>query len=285
MVEGPSDKRVITRMMLEHGTIKGRDLSCLVDESAIVNDANFSGKGSKEKVELIASVIGKNNHTHFNWLVDREWEGVDITKPKDFSHPETPEWGLRTKGHSIENYWLRYDATSRYLRLFFGDVLPFQFFVDLEERFTKILQLAAAYSFAAKKCSIIKRCSEAITMSDVSWTGAEYVVLPTFSDRMLQRGVTVDISTEINIELQKESLLTASADVLQWVCHGHLGEEMIRACAANLASEHGTSNLEVIQVERGRKMEKQLSDAEFVAQLEDNAVHPLKTLVDWGGSK
>jgi hypothetical protein len=98
---------------------------------------------------------------------------------------------------------------------------------------------------------------------------------------MQERGVMIDIASAINAELQKHSLLSASPEVLQWICHGHLGEEMIRACAANLASEHGALALTVEQVERGRRVEKQLSDAEFVAQLEENAVHPLKTLVSW----
>lgn len=249
MVEGPSDKRVITRMILEHGTARGRDLSCVVDESAIVKDPLLSGKGSKGKVETIAATIGPDNHAQFNWLVDREWEGVDISKPESFSCPETSQWGLRTKGHSIENYWLRHDAFSKYLRLFFGDLLSVDFFSDLERRFFKMLQAAAAYSFTAKECSIIKRCGEAITMSDVAWNGTEYFVVPAFSTRMQERGVMIDIASAINAELQKHSLLSASPEVLQWICHGHLGEEMIRACAANLASEHGALALTVEQVE------------------------------------
>jgi len=71
------------------------------------------------------------------------------------------------QGHSIENYWLRHDALSKFFRFFFGDILPVAFFVDLEARFDKILQLAAAYSFCAKHCNIIKRCGAAVSAQDV----------------------------------------------------------------------------------------------------------------------
>lgn len=281
MVEGASDKRVIMRMMLERGTAAGREFSCLVDDSAMVSDAQLSGKGSKEKVELIASAIGAGNAERFNWIVDREWEGIDTDKPEDFHPPVDSPWGLRTKGHSIENYWLRLDALRKYLHLFFGDVLSVSFFTALEARFDKILQLAAAYSFSAKQCNIITRCGEAISRQDVEWTGAEYVMLSSFSTSMATRGVAVDMAAEVNSHLQRESLRAASRDALQWICHGHLGEEMIRACAANLAIEHGCPALEAKQIERGKRSDKLLSDSEFVAQLDDGAVHPLGNLLAW----
>lgn len=281
LVEGASDKRVIMRMMLERGNSTGCEFSCVVDDSAMVSDAELSGKGSKEKVELIASAIGAVNDARFNWIVDREWEGIDTDKPEDFSPPVDLPWGLRTKGHSIENYWLRLDALRKYLHLFFGDVLPVSFFTALEARFDKILQLAAAYSFSAKKFNIITRCSEAISRQDVEWNGAEYVMLQSFSSRMATRGVVVNMANEVNSYFNRGSLRTASRDALQWICHGHLGEEMIRICAASLATEYGCPTLAAEQIERGRRSDKLLSDSEFVAQLDDGAVHPLGNLLAW----
>lgn len=281
MVEGPSDKRVIARMMLERGTAAGREFPCVVDESTMVKDPKLAGKGSKEKVELIAGAIGAGNDARFNWIVDREWEGIDTDKPEDFAPLADSSWGLRTKGHSIENYWLRLDALRKYLHLVFGDVLSVSFFAALETRFEKMLQLAAAYSFSAKHCNIITRCNEAISRRDVEWTGAEYVMLSSFSICMASRGVTVDMAAKVDAYLRKESLQRASRDALQWICHGHLGEQMIRACAANLAAEHGSPANTVEQVERGQRSEKLLSDAEFVARLDDRAVHPLGNLLTW----
>lgn len=281
MVEGPSDKRVIARMMLERGTTVGRQFPCVVDESAMVSDSQLAGKGSKEKVEFIAGAIGAGDDARFNWIVDREWEAIDTDKPEDFAPLADSTWGLRTKGHSIENYWLRLDALQKYLRFCFGDILSVPFFTALETRFDKMLQLAAAYSFSAKQCNIITRCGEAITNQDVKWTGAEYILLSSFSARMATRGVTVDTAAGVNAQLQKESLRAASRDTLQWMCHGHLGEEMIRACAANLASEHGSQTHAVEQIERGRRLEKLLSDSDFLARLDDSAVHPLGNLLAW----
>jgi hypothetical protein len=214
-------------------------------------------------------------------MVDREWEGFDTDQPETFAPLAYTTWGLRTKGHSIENYWLRVDSLQKYLSLFFPDVLSVTFFADLENRFGKMLKLAAAYSFGAKKCNIISRCGDAVSRQDVEWTGVDYVIVPSFSTRMAMRGVAVDAAVEVNTELSRESLQVASHDALQWMCHGHLAEEMIRACTANLAAEHGTPVQALEQVERGRRLEKQMSDADFVAGLDDGEVDPLGHLLEW----
>lgn len=281
LVEGPTDKLVIARMMLERGAAAGREFQCVVDESVMINDPQLAGMGAKQKVEHIANVFRARNDARFNCIVDREWEGIDIDKPHEFAVLADPPSGMRTKGHSIENYWLRHDALSRYLRLFFGDILPVAFFHSLEARFDKILQLAAAYSFCAKHCNIIKRCATAVGVQDVEWTGDKYVLLPAFSARMATRGVTVDTTAEVNAQLRKVSLREAPRDLLQWMCHGHLGEEMIRTCAAHLATEHGMQTQYVEQVERGRRTEKLMADADFLSGLEDEAVHPLGNLLAW----
>jgi hypothetical protein len=281
LVEGPTDKLVIARMMLERGTATGREFPCLVDESELINDPELGGMGAKQKVEHIADVMGAASNARFNWIVDREWEGMDIDKPHEFAALNNPPSGMRTKGHSIENYWLRHDALSKYLRFFFGDILPVRFFNALEVRFDTMLRLAAAYSFCAKHCNIIKRCGGAASVEDVEWTGDKYAMLPPFTARMATRGVTLDIAAEVNTQLQKESLRAAPRDVLQWMCHGHLGEEMIRSCAAHLAAEHGLPAQQIEQIERGRRAEKLMADADFLSGLEDGAVHPLGELLAW----
>lgn len=61
---------------------------------------------------------------------------------------------------------------------------------------------------------------------------------PAFSARMATRGVAIDTAAEVNGQLQKDSLRAAPREALQRMCHGHLGEEIIRACAGRLATEH-----------------------------------------------
>lgn len=281
LVEGSTDKLVIARMLLERGAAVGRDLPCVVDDCAMVNDLQLAGMGAKQKVERIAGAIDAGNAGRFNWIVDREWDGIDVDRPNEFAAFTQPSFGLRTKGHSIENYWLRLDALSQYLRFFFGDILSVAFFHDLEARFDRMLQLAAAYSFCAKYCNIITRCVGVVDVQDVKWTGAEYIMQQAFSEKMAGRGVTVDTASEVNAKVRNDSLRSASREVLQWMCHGHLGEEMIRTCAAHLASEHGLRAHDVEQVERGRRAEKLLADANFLSTLEDGAVHPLGELLAW----
>lgn len=280
MVEGPTDKRVLSRMMLEREAAAGRSFRCVIDDCAIVNDAALAGKGAKTKVEFIANAIGVGSG-RFNWLVDREWDDVDIERPQDFVTPSNAEVGVRTKGHSIENYWMRLDALSTYLKMFFGDGLTVEFFTLLEARFSPMLRLAAAYSFTAKRMSVVTRCGDAIRSRDIKWTGAEYVVLPSLTSSLRNRGVADDIAAEINIELGRENLKAASIDVLQWMCHGHLGEELIRACAASLAGECGVQQPTLDQIERGRRSEKLLHDSDFLARQDEDAIHPLGALLAW----
>ena len=57
MVEGPTDKRVLNRMLLERATAIGRPLPCLIDECSIVGDAQLAGKGAKERIEIVAGIV------------------------------------------------------------------------------------------------------------------------------------------------------------------------------------------------------------------------------------
>ncbi|WP_433703935.1 hypothetical protein [Paraburkholderia sacchari] len=282
LVEGPSDKRVLSRLILQHDIRKGQRTRFVIDEVALIsNDENLSCKGSKEKVELIASALEKLS-SKLNWLVDREWEGIDLdADPMQFHVPPARAWGRRTKGHSIENYWFRDKFLSDYLKMFFGETLTFDFFNALSERFDSIIRIAAAYSFASKRLGTLSRSIGLVKAVHLDWTGDSYIVRQSLNVALKTRGCDEDLAAAVNAELEKSSIRNASIAVLQWLCHGHLGEEMIRACAAQLARASGCSDETVEAIERGARAEKMAHDVDRLAELDIEQVEPLGDLISW----
>lgn len=281
LVEGVTDKRVLTRMLLDRQLRTRTSIACVVDEVELISDPALAGIGSKQRVEIVA---GKLAHLSdkLNWLVDREWEGLDIDNPPQrFSMLPAGKWGKRTKGHSIENYWLWEPLLSAYLQMFLGDELGADYFLTLAQRFDAMLRLAAAYSFTLKRLSLLSRCIGAIRASDINWTGSQYIVLTGLNTTLCQRNVTVDVVAEVNAELAKQSVQATSPTVLQWMSHGHLGEEVVRSCAANLAVANGRPQLVVERIERGARAEKLAHDATFLGSLDEDRVEPLCHLVTW----
>jgi hypothetical protein len=282
LVEGPSDKKVLARLILQRQLqTSNHAVTCVIDECSLVkSDTSFAGRGAREKVEVIAASLGHLSG-QLNWLVDREWEGLDVDHPATFVELPSSAWGIKTKGHSIENYWLNDQILSAYLRMFLGAELPAIFFAALTERFESILRLAAAYSFTARRLSAIQRSLGVVKSTHVAWTGVRYEPNASMSPDIAARGVVADFFTELVTELNKPSLQTAPCAILQWLCHGHLGEEMIRACAANMASSFGATPPIVERIERGAQAEKLSHAADCLAMLDATDIEPLHALIDW----
>ncbi|MDR6481609.1 hypothetical protein [Paraburkholderia terricola] len=282
LVEGPSDKRVLTRLILQHDMRKERRTRFVIDEVALIsNDAGLAYKGNKEKVEFVASSLEKLS-SKLNWLVDREWEGVDLdADPMQFHAPPERAWGRRTKGHSIENYWFRNKFLSDYLKMFFGEILNADFFAALTARFDSIIRIAAAYSFASKRLGTLSRSIGLVKATHLDWTGDRYIARNSLNVALSARGCDEDLASAVNAELEKNSIQNASVAVLQWLCHGHLGEEMIRACAAHLARAFGCSDETIEAIERGARAEKIAHDADRLAELDIEHAEPLGDLISW----
>ncbi len=281
LVEGPTDRKILSRLILEKQLDTDTRSACVIDEVGLAsNDTRLAGKGSKEKIEMIVSMLPTHS-SKLNFLVDREWEGIDIENvPAEHKALDFP-WGVRTKGHSIENYWFQERVVAKYLKMFYGTELNVEFFFALETRFDDMIKLAAAYSFAVKRMSLITRCASAVRAQDVEWDGRRYVVIRTLNSQLATRNVTEDVVGKILLELDKQTLAAASGDILRWLCHGHLGEEMIWACVANLASTYGCSDHVVQSIERGAKAEKLAHHADCLATGPDEGIEPLGHLIAW----
>lgn len=282
LVEGPTDKRVVARMLMERELAQGVPQQCLVDDASLLSrEATFAGLGNKERVERIAVQLAAYSQK-MNWLVDREWEGIDLTSLSDPVPDLLPTaWGHRTKGHSIENYWLHADALTNYLKMTHGADLPAEYFLTIPQRFAAMLRIATAFSLAARRLRVITCCMQLVRASHVEWSGTEYVPTPALGQAAAQRGVAVDLTAETLSELQRADVKALTVGALRWLCHGHLGEEMLRACAASLAIENGMGVVVSDRIERGFHTVKLAHDADWLTRIDAEQIEPLDQLIQW----
>jgi hypothetical protein len=197
--------------------------------------------------------------------------------------PALPQaaWGFRTRGHSVENYVFQASALSDFLKFYFAADLPPAFFLTLESRFKEILRLAVAVSVVASVNQLIKRCGGLLAHTDVQWTGTRYQLLPSANMKLAARQSTFNIEGAANAVLVQPDLQNCSLEALRWIAHGHLGEQVIRVCAADLAHELALGPDVIAEVETGRRQEKLLFDADRMARWPAAELEPLPNLLHW----
>ncbi|MDA8446670.1 DUF4435 domain-containing protein [Paracidovorax valerianellae] len=281
VVEGSVDKRVISRILLEKEVISGKERQCVIDEVSLISrERSFSGLGNRTRV-INTGVHFSNLTSNLKCLVDREWDGVNLVTLQN-PHPPiaTPSWGHMTHGHSIENYWFTASAACSFLKMHYGSNLQAQFFVELLQRFESMLRISVAFSLAAKRLNLITTCQKGLLKaSHVIWLGNAYQPTSDLALAGKNRGIAFDLQVETQAELSRADLMALNASDMQWICHGHLGEQMLRACAANLATEFSNEEI-AVDIERGFQEIKLAHDANWLAT---NALSssPLNCLTDW----
>lgn len=279
LVEGVTDKAVISRFLLERNYSEGNYSQYMIDEVSIVSDEEkLSRVGSRDKVLLIAQEFAAEKDKLI-CLVDREWDGVNFESIENSSFDQSMDCALLTRGHSIENYWFNSSALISFLMQNNSSDLSLQYLEGLKERFEEILYFAASFSLAAKDASVINRCSDLITASDVEWVGGSFIAKDAFSVKLGLRGVSVDM-----LSLMSEKALYVRSlpkGLLQWICHGHLGEEAIRACSASIAVEYGVNATVVNSIERGNRQGKLQHDASYIASCDIGQLEPLGQILSW----
>lgn len=279
LVEGSSDKTVISRFLLGRAFKEGKSGPYLIDDVTMISDEGMlSGLGNRDKVILIAKEMSTEKNK-INCLADREWDGVDFNNLKNSEFNLESEHALFTKGHSIENYWFCSPALTDFLLQSHPTELSPQYLEDLEKRFPHILCFAASYSIAAKEASVINKCSDLLEHSDIEWNGAQYTLKNSATNKLTQRNSHVDIATLTN--KQSETSKNTPHEILKWICHGHLGEEAIRVCSAHLAAEHGACNTTISAIERGNRQGKLQHDASHITNYDLEQLEPLGHLLSW----
>lgn len=286
LVEGSTDKKLLDRIALERAlAVGGAQFRWTTDQVEIVQDASLSELGNKERVLHVAvTVVGlrADIQSKLNYIVDREWDEVPL-QPLPVHHPhlQPQPWGFRTKGHSVENYAFKPELLADFLKFYFAQQLTAAFFGTLAGRYAEMLRLAVAVSLAAKDHQLIKKCGGLLRHSDVAWTGSRYELLASANAALANRQSNVDLVASSSSILNREDVKLCPAETLRWLAHGHIGEEVVRACAANLARELALEAAAIDAIENGRKLEKQLFDADRLASAPGDDTAPFAQLLDW----
>ena len=187
--------------------------------------------------------------------MDREWDGLSLGMElqNPWFPPAQGSPNFVTVGHSVENYFFRLSPIEAFLRQFFSDYLNQEFFNELTARFHSIIGFAVAYSLALRSISAIGRANGLITRDMVEWRDAHYTATPLLNTGLAGRGVRAqkNMYLFINASVQMYLRRYENSEPGHWLCHGHLGEQAIWSCVANLAREMGATADITTQIERG----------------------------------
>lgn len=278
LVEGVSDKTVLSRFILGKNHLDAVNSAFIIDDVSIIGpDEQFSGLGNRQKLLVTASRVVQPNK--IKYFADREWDNIDLSAVSLNCFSQSSQTVLLTKGHSIENYWFDKGAIVSFLIQTHAENINDGYLSEVSKRFNEFLRFSASYSIAAKDSQAITKCGGLIGAGDVVWTGARYEATEDLNLKCRQRRIESNIVQLMqNNRAQIDAIQPA---LLQWICHGHLGEEAIRACAANLAKEYGIGDNTVSSIERGHQKEKLNHDAAYIAGCENSRIHPLDEILTW----
>lgn len=279
LLEGVSDKLVLDRLIAERIS-RGKDKMCLIDTADIIkSDIENNLISNKQKVIGAADFINFKNK--FNWLADREWEGVDINCLSNINMDVVNK--NLTKGHSIENYWFSFDAVVHFLNNHHCEKINREILNEIKNGFGKILIFALSISIAAKETNQIKKIENLINYNSVIFNNNFWFIRNEVDDALLEMN-GVAISEKINTLKYREDILKINERDAQWIIHGHLGEKCIRACIANIFYRKNFSRADCESIENGNKKEKSRTDANFICSLPEDAISPISEIAAWSTS-
>ena len=275
LVEGASDKKVLSHFLLKKNYVDKVDSSYCIDDASLIDDKSLGPIGAKDKIKTIASKLSTEN---FRCFIDREWDGFD-NHSMEYSDITASDNTFLTKGHSIENYWFTSQSFVDFVLHTHPTEVSTQYLERIEKCHIAMLQFAAAYSLACRDLSIVARANEMISRENITLIGEYFHAAPCINVKIANRGKPCNLADSIN-ELVKT---TASYHVskLQWICHGHLGEQAIRSCIGKLAEAEGYNSQVIDSIEFGFKLEKLKLDSDHVTSLPDCVSTPLHQVLEW----
>lgn len=275
LVEGATDKKVLSHFILKKNFIQNKSPDYCIDDASLVEDKTLGPIGAKQKILNIAA---KLNDEKFRCLVDREWDGLDAT-----SFQYTPTAHLNntyiTKGHSIENYWFTCDSFIHFIIHTHPTLVSEDYLQNIRRNYAGILQFSAAYSLACRDFAILNRADDMISYENLDWNNSKFEAKPCIDERINSRGLSCNLSDKIDNYLAFTSQLDEAT--LQWICHGHLGEQAIRACLGYLALKAGYEHSTIKSITHGFKIEKLKLDADHVTTLPEEICSPFPAVLEW----
>jgi hypothetical protein len=291
LVEGVTDQSLLTRLKLEIDIDSGRTPSGNVDPVCMISDDDLFGLGNKEKIARILGRISESPELQnaltekLGSLIDREWDGlvVDLQIEGDWTEPAQISPHFTTVGHSVENYFFRSSAFESYLRAFHAENISARYTLDFHNNFNAAVGLANAYSLVLRKYGLITRGDGLISRQFIVWNGSRYGINSEITSAYAGRKVEfpAELVTMVNDNVELYFGRHPAVEPGRWLCHGHLGEQIIWACAAHLAEHHGMPREICEKIERGSKDVKFKFFSDYVTRESLDSSAPLRTAVEW----
>ncbi|WP_024674060.1 DUF4435 domain-containing protein [Pseudomonas syringae] len=275
LVEGVSDKKILSHFILKRNHADNAEACCCIDDASFVDDKSLGPIGAREKIKNIALKTVSDN---FRCLIDREWDGFDQAS-LEYDNAVFPENVFVTRGHSIENYWFTPSSFIEFLIHTHSMAVSSNFLSKIESHYIAILQFSAAYSLACRSLSIVSRASEMLSYEDIVLNDFNFAASACLDEKIAGRGQQCALYEATNRMLFHTRQF--KQDKLQWICHGHLGEQAIRACIGRLGHAEGYDAPTIESIEHGFKIEKLKLDSDHVTQLPENIATPLNNVLQW----
>lgn len=294
LVEGPTDAVLVNRVkhkIIQEGTFTKNGA---VDGAAMLQDSSdpaLHGKGNKAKILALLNLVASDSRVQvaltnkLGTVTDREWDG--IVAGREFLDPWTPPNQspphFRTVGHSMENYFFTSEAFKAWLLQSFAEHVSSQFLLEVEHRFISMIALASTWSIGIRDACAIQRAAGLISRDMLKWDNGCYQFNASVNAKLAQRQINVPANfiTKINSEA-KSYAATHNANVPGvWLCHGHLGEEILWSCIAHLAGEMQISPNALNAIERGNLELRFRCLVDFVTREKLADADPLRDAVEW----
>jgi hypothetical protein len=262
LVEGPDDKGVIARLIIELRNNKVMAADNVVVDTA--QDLPDAPGGNRERVEAMHANVGGSSK--FAALVDREFRNFDLQNGLDGAphHVVVPENLFWTRGHSIENYLADMDDVIACLEQHYPEHLPQRYSQIIATAFPSILHSAASITLALEpinaaaqpsdrlnRVSSIKRLEPWRVLSD----GSVAIDTGLFESILIDRGFT---RASANAFSQRRAaflsiLQRRDLGISRWICHGHLMDSHLWSALGALLQHHGMESKHATQIAMGNK--------------------------------
>ncbi|MBD7923726.1 DUF4435 domain-containing protein [Xanthomonas bonasiae] len=283
IVEGKSDRLVLQRIFLEPimgSAVGGR---VRVDSVDLVQDAALAGKGAREKVSIVTSLLNKLEGKA-KGLLDREWDFFCTDTYAENNNGDIGENIFLTRGHSIENYFFDPGVCCDFLKKKYATCIN-PTTIDLAySNFGKIIDFAFAYSVTCRRVQLIDRLDRLLTPMHLEWNGRFSFSLE-FADALTRRGVDASTCRRFNEVFERVTVeveqIRAGETSGRWNSHGHLGEDSVWACIGRLAMDSGVSQIEAEQICCGHREERLQSSAHILAANFNSELTPFEAIISW----
>jgi len=244
LVEGKDDKYLIERLWQDFSASNSTNIigEILVDsaENLIKGDELHPFYNNREKVEFRTNTIyGKSYADDFVGFVDRElhkfdWDCDVSSEFQDLmeSH-EVIQRLVRSRGHSIENYIFDFSILYTVLEYLSTTAYANTAIELFKETFQSALCVACSIGLAAAKAQVIAKTNATIDYNILEINSEKEVIfkIDNWIEKLAIRGISDIQKQDVKsyYHIYNERVSKASISLVRWICHGHIGYDLLRA--------------------------------------------------------